>query len=496
MGKLGNLLGSGIGLVSEAIAARKENAANATDSPPGGRKNTYNSSQATDSYPSPSPDDSPSPYAELSAEQPSLSTNSAQSVPINSHVELPTTQQPYGGSFAYNGEEASSRQVDKTPRGLDDMTNSNTSLPKESPTGKQSEKQLIDTFVARHPPPPYSGNEPYPRGRLSLPVIIPQRRPEDKKRGFAKAYAPVLQDCGIDQETFLEFLTIFHQSSKEDPWLNAVNVGGAVAGFAPSVIAMGVSIGIQVTAGVAMEVQRRTRTNTFLDRVNNEFFKPRGLYCLIMTYKPESAATNETVDLNTAISTSVQGSENRDKTFKQNMQVSSGTTYGEIELPQAAPLIYPDSDDNADDGSEKEVKKQNKLKSGMNFASDYFDRRAQAKYAAENPGSVLATPPSEKQFANKFSDPNHPANSGSIVSLLSGGAIDLKRGRRISGVTKLVSARGQGTPDDAPPRKRGERKSIIKKIVKRDVLYLMIVNLPSDEEMQEGLNAVQGITSN
>lgn len=51
-------------------------------------------------------------------------------------------------------------------------------------------------------------------GRLPYPVIIPQRRPEDKSRGWMLAYAPVLNDFGIDQATFLKFLIDFNESHK------------------------------------------------------------------------------------------------------------------------------------------------------------------------------------------------------------------------------------------------------------------------------------------
>ena len=50
--------------------------------------------------------------------------------------------------------------------------------------------------------------------RLKYPVIIPQRRPGSKIRGFVRAYAPVLADHDIDQETFLGFLKLFHTSSQ------------------------------------------------------------------------------------------------------------------------------------------------------------------------------------------------------------------------------------------------------------------------------------------
>lgn len=51
-----------------------------------------------------------------------------------------------------------------------------------------------------------AGPPPENLQRLPCPVIIPQRRPRNKDRGFVRAYAPILQDCGIDQEIFLQFL--------------------------------------------------------------------------------------------------------------------------------------------------------------------------------------------------------------------------------------------------------------------------------------------------
>ena len=88
--------------------------------------------------------------------------------------------------------------------------------------GKTGEDDLADE------PPPYSEDElkelstllppkASPGGfssKLSCPVIIPQRRPGTKNRGFARAYAPAMADCGIDQETFLTFLKNFHKSSQ------------------------------------------------------------------------------------------------------------------------------------------------------------------------------------------------------------------------------------------------------------------------------------------
>lgn len=46
------------------------------------------------------------------------------------------------------------------------------------------------------------------------PVVIAQRRPGSKFRGFVRAYAPELADCGIGQDMFLEFLEDLYESSK------------------------------------------------------------------------------------------------------------------------------------------------------------------------------------------------------------------------------------------------------------------------------------------
>lgn len=59
-----------------------------------------------------------------------------------------------------------------------------------------------------------AGPPPRPTRRIPLPVIVPQRRPKQKSRGFVRAYAPVLADCGINQDVFLQFLEDFDQASK------------------------------------------------------------------------------------------------------------------------------------------------------------------------------------------------------------------------------------------------------------------------------------------
>lgn len=60
-----------------------------------------------------------------------------------------------------------------------------------------------------------AGPPPQPVQRLPCPVIIPQRRPGSKSRGFVRAYAPVMERCGVGQDVFLKF---------RDDWVTASKV--------------------------------------------------------------------------------------------------------------------------------------------------------------------------------------------------------------------------------------------------------------------------------
>lgn len=164
--------------------------------------------------------------------------------------------------------------------------------------------------------------------------------------------------------------------------------------------------------------------------------------------------------------------------IKDNMKFTTGKTYTEMELLASAPLIFPDLDAvaDADEDTEAAKKKQNFFKKSSKFVSEYLDRRAQAEYDHQNPNSQLSIP-SQKSFASRYADPNHPASSGSLIGLVTGGNFDPKarrqERRQKTGPRRPVSKLRKATGTDKP----------LKKLIRQDVVYLMIVNLPSDEEM-------------
>lgn len=118
-------------------------------------------------------------------------------------------------------------------------------------------KDIEDTFIRNHPPP--SDLKHAPAGKLSLLVVLPQRRPRDRSRGFIRAYAPMLENCGIDQATWLGFLDTFQKSSAANPWLNAINLASIGTMFIPHFAGVIVGYAIQQATNIAIELQARER---------------------------------------------------------------------------------------------------------------------------------------------------------------------------------------------------------------------------------------------
>lgn len=127
--------------------------------------------------------------------------------------------------------------------------------------------------------------------------------------------------------------------------------------------------------------------NTYLDKANEEFFKPRGLYCLVMSFRPDDVPKGEVAiqEVDTSkealkwLNSPTSGLKSKTSRFRD----SSGLTRGETGLPESAPLIYPDTgyaEIGKNDEDEAETKKNGYSK--RKTVQEYFDKRAQAKYVS------------------------------------------------------------------------------------------------------------------
>lgn len=192
MSKLINLVGSGIGLAHEISASRQPTSKTATS-----RSVTSHGSGTRGNF---------STRHQDSQEHGSRTDyQDYLSVPWNNH----------SGEREYNNsQEKKGIRTCEDEWNPQDPVNNLTQLPPPYTIGEygESANRALPPTLPRSSSPSITA-----RGRLTCPVIIPQRRPENKERGFIRAYAPALLECGIDQATFLNFIDSLNQAAKVSP---------------------------------------------------------------------------------------------------------------------------------------------------------------------------------------------------------------------------------------------------------------------------------------
>ena len=401
MGILVRLIGSGIGLAAEAIAANKEKSR--SRSPGAGLSPQVSASSSRSigpSSPAQSSKSDASPYASRGRQDeddPPPAYEQVVEVPEERAEELIAggkavpLDEKHGSSHdreAHDVDSDTDSEGDEANWALDDAAVEVATPGTEDPKLKYgmmaqpSIQSFADVLMAKCPP------INHPTNPLQRPVVIPQRRPGARDRGFIHAYAPDLADKGISQDLFLSFIQTFHQAAQASPLLNVVFMSAGIAGFAPEPITMITSTVIQFAAGAAIYLQTTQRTHTFLDEVNNRLFKPRGLYAMVMKYLPQASRPVhvEQTDLNSLISKD----SGPHKSYQNFRAVNAGRSYGALEMPLSAPLIFPALDEAAET---QDPAKAGKLKNSMGFLTDYYDRRAQASYVCISLQTTSRPPP-------------------------------------------------------------------------------------------------------
>lgn len=128
-------------------------------------------------------------------------------------------------------------------------------VPYKATEKKAYVDSIVHSFLEKHP----CSSEPKDTTELDCPVIIPQRRPGNRRRGFVHAYAPALADCGIDETTFSHFLKDLYRASQASRTLYAVDAGALIAGLVPEMTAAMTAGMVRAAARTAIEVQTRQR---------------------------------------------------------------------------------------------------------------------------------------------------------------------------------------------------------------------------------------------
>jgi hypothetical protein len=238
-------IAGGVGLISESIKASKESkgkAAERADQDSGSASRWY--SEGDSSRPIRDFDaisDAPPSYAEASGSK-------------SGQDQYPADKKT-GHLKASKQDEVVEREDNLEDEwALDDAQDQIVDEFQDKEANTDTEK-LADKFIRNHPAPTHPQ-----RGNLALPVVIPQRRPKDRSRGFVRAYAPILENAGVDQATWLQFLETFQKSSVANPWLSAINMAQfatlAIHGFGIG-LAVGYAISKITDATIEMESRRK-----------------------------------------------------------------------------------------------------------------------------------------------------------------------------------------------------------------------------------------------
>ncbi|PLB50895.1 hypothetical protein P170DRAFT_474444 [Aspergillus steynii IBT 23096] len=285
--------------------------------------------------------------------------------------------------------------------------------------------------------------------RLPCPVVIP--RCKGSERQFERIYAPVLANCGISQETFWMFLDDFEHALREPRAAQCISVASDIShrivGMAPAVT----GLTVEVAAGTkAREMQFSWQANTFLDLANQELFMPFGLYAVVMRFTDTIPGPQQQplIELSQMLGKTVFATENFDiiqAASASGYNPPQGTT--NIELPTAAPL---------------EAKR-----------SSYH----KAKHGSKHPGLIA-----------RWKELKRPESNDNLVSRLSGGRSGSKPG--------LIERAAISIKESQDSRRKFRQEKEIEyssRSLQPGVPYLMIVNLPSQDELQQSVGRLETI---
>lgn len=304
-------------------------------------------------------------------------------------------------------------------------------------------KDFAAAFLYRHPAP--SATLSRPSINLTTPILVPQRRPNTRARGFAPAYAPVLSSFEVSQQTFLDFIITLNASLEPNPYLNAINLAGFAGEASPEpIISLMVGIGVEVVTDAIMEAKSRAKSNGFLGKINESFFAPKGLFAFVGTWRPNDKQDEQVVDVTVHDSASAPHCEidviGRAKSvavgdevaknawgdLRQQMQRAIVPTGGEVATVNSAPLVWASPEDIAAATPSNMLKKKDRFDRAGLWLDHHVDKHTQVKWAQEHPDHPLAASLPKPEFRSRYADPSHAASSGDVVSLLTGGQWHLK----------------------------------------------------------------------
>ncbi|KAJ5999880.1 hypothetical protein N7481_000289 [Penicillium waksmanii] len=422
-------------------------------------------------------------------------------------------------------------------------------VPADNKVGeaREKERQEIENMVRDlldMAGPPNSSTSQIPG-----PVVIPQRRPGSKFRGFVRAYAPELADCGISQDMFLEFLEDIYQSSKVSRSLEVIGIATDIVTWVPGKTDVMTETLMKIVAGSIPGSRYPGREPTFLDSANEFIFMPRGLCAMVVEFKdsvfgPQEGLLNplsqkmgrtifasKKLDLTesamspksstdlyegTANQKDASASSFQPENMKRNSKASRNNVSLQIELPESRPLVFPDLDCAAVGVAERTERterarpggkeKHKMLKAAGGWIGDQYERRKLESEKAN--ASRMSYGHTLKCLNPHQNDTIHSAHNGKLISAITGGRLGNKSKpglihRAAASIKEAQEAKRATRSTDSIESNYDTRwthfgKDIrslnsMKKVLQPNVQYLVIVNMPSQEELQQSATKLEYI---
>lgn len=355
----------------------------------------------------------------------------------------------------------------------------------ESPNAAPTPKDLALAFLACHPSPPTTSPPSPSPPTLPLPILLPQRRPTTRTRGFTPAYAPILSSFSIPRPAFLSFILSLNASLEPNPYLAAINLAGFVGEASPEpVVSVLVGLGVEVVTDAIMQAQSRARSNAFLERVNEGFFKPRGLFAFVGSWEPggegecvvnvrEGEGDGEGVarprfDLARTGKGVVVGGELAARAawadLNQQVRRAIAPSGGGVVTMRSAELIWPSADEVAEATPVGLRARKDRFDRAGVWVDGHVDRHTQARWVQEHPEYVLADKLPKPEFRSRYADPGHAASSGDVVALLTGGEWQVKEDekKREKEVRRQEKKREKKVREEAKRQERRNKKELEK----------------------------------
>ncbi|KAL7895085.1 hypothetical protein HDV63DRAFT_412511 [Trichoderma sp. SZMC 28014] len=115
-----------------------------------------------------------------------------------------------------------------------------------------------------------------------LPIAIPQMT-KGIGMPFMRLNSPVLQEHGISEQEFIEFIDTLNIVSAASPPFKVLDLAGGIIGMVPHHWAQLTSNLLKLTAMGGTAIVSKSRTDAFLQEANQQIFGPKGLRVRLIT---------------------------------------------------------------------------------------------------------------------------------------------------------------------------------------------------------------------